>query len=65
MKLTAVNSCNSNDFFYIKPSGDFRNATVFLGDNLLTRFEEGVFKEMLLQMANSSTRGVLLVDNSE
>ena len=38
----------------IQLKGDFRGAIINLAYNELTRFEEGVFKEMLTQMASSS-----------
>ena len=44
--------------------GNFHGASVSLAENNLTRFDEGVFKEMLSQM-NIINRGEINVYNSE
>jgi len=44
--------------------GDYRNVTINIVSNLLTRFEESVFKQMLSQMVGT-TDGKLLVDESK
>lgn len=44
--------------------GDYRNAQIYINGNLLTRFEESVFKQMLSQMIGSA-RGKLSAPNSE
>lgn len=44
--------------------GDYHNVTININSNLLTRFEESVFKQMLSQMVGT-TDGKLLVGASK
>jgi len=49
------------------PTGNYNSTDVSLADNILTRFEEAVFKSMLQDMLgfiDSSTRGTLDVNTS-